>query len=191
LAALLALSAAAPAKSKPKKEARMSPQVATFAMGCFWQPDEFFRTVPGVLKTEVGYTGGRVKNPTYKQVSYTDTGHAEGINITFDPSKVSYRKLLELFWNNHDPTTLNRQGPDRGEQYRSAIFTHGPEQDKEARETLKIVSEEKIWGDEPIVTQIVEAQEWWPAEEYHQKYLQKAGVSECHLPTPPKKKLKL
>jgi peptide-methionine (S)-S-oxide reductase len=191
LAGLLAVGSAALAKAKPKKEAHVSPQTATFAMGCFWQPDEFFRKVPGVLETEVGYTGGRVQNPNYKQVCYTDTGHAEAINIKFDPSKISYRKLLELFWNNHDPTTLNRQGPDRGEQYRSAIFTHGPGQDKEARETLKIVAEQKIWGDDPIVTQIVEAKEWWPAEEYHQKYLEKAGVTECHLPTPPKKMLKL
>ena len=169
----------------------MAQELATFAMGCFWQPDEFFRTVPGVLATEVGYIGGHVKSPTYKQVCYTDTGHAEGIQITFDPAVISYRKLLELFWNNHNPTTLNRQGPDRGPQYRSAIFTHSPAQDKEARETAKIVSDQKIWGDDPVVTQIVEVKEWWSAEDYHQKYLQKAGVSECHLPTPPKKVLKL
>ena len=169
----------------------MNPSIATFAMGCFWQPDEFFRTVPGVLATEVGYTGGRVANPTYKQICYTDTGHAEAVQIIFDPSKTSYRQLLELFWNNHNPTTLNRQGPDRGEQYRSAIFTHGPEQAQEARESLKAVIAQKVWGNDPIVTQIVEATQWWAAEDYHQKYLQKAGVAECHLTTPPKTPLKL
>jgi peptide-methionine (S)-S-oxide reductase len=166
-------------------------ETATFAMGCFWQPDEFFRTVPGVLSTEVGYTGGRVAQPTYKQVCYTDTGHAEAVKIVFDPAKLSYRQLLELFWNNHDPTTLNRQGPDRGTQYRSAIFTHGSQQDKEVRASLKAVVDQKVWGDDPIVTQIAEAQEWWPAEEYHQKYLYKAGATECHLAKPPRKALKL
>ena len=169
----------------------MATESAIFAMGCFWQPDEYFRTVPGVLATEVGYIGGKVEHPTYKQVCYLETGHAEAIKIDFDPSKISYRKLLELFWNNHNPTTLNRQGPDRGSQYRSAIFATTAEQKKEARETLAIVAAEKIWGEDPVVTQIVDAAQWWPAEDYHQKYLQKAGVSECHLPTPPKKVLKL
>jgi peptide-methionine (S)-S-oxide reductase len=166
-------------------------ETAIFAMGCFWQPDEFFRTIPGVLSTEVGYTGGRVAHPTYKQVCYSETGHAEAVRIVFDPAKLSYRKLLELFWNNHNPTTLNRQGPDRGTQYRSAIFTEGPQQEKEVRESLEAVARQKVWGEDPIVTEVAQAQEWWPAEEYHQKYLQKMGATECHLPTPPRNPLKL
>jgi peptide methionine sulfoxide reductase msrA/msrB len=180
-------------KFVPKKEAPPMPktQTAIFAMGCFWQPDELFRKVPGVMMTEVGYTGGNKKDPTYKEVCYTNTGHAEAIKITFDPAKVSYKQLLEIFWNNHDPTTLNRQGPDRGEQYRSAIFSTNEEEYKEAVASKEKVAKLKAWGDDPIVTEVQKAGDWWPAEEYHQKYLLKHGVTECHLPTPPKMQIKL
>jgi peptide-methionine (S)-S-oxide reductase len=160
-------------------------------MGCFWQPDELFRTVHGVISTEVGYIGGRTKNPTYEDVSYKETGHAEAVKIVFDPAKVSYRELLEIYWNNHDPTTLNRQGPDRGTQYRSAIFATSDAHYKEAAASKVAVAEQKAWGDAPIVSEVQKAGDWWPAEDYHQKYLMKRGVTECHLPTPPKKKVKL
>jgi peptide-methionine (S)-S-oxide reductase len=166
-------------------------QTAIFAMGCFWQPDELFRTVPGVLSTEVGYIGGATQRPTYEDICYKETGHAEGVKLTFDPAKISYRQLLELFWNNHDPTTLNRQGPDRGTQYRSAIFATSPQQLKLAEASAKAVAASQAWGTAPITTQIVEGAQWWSAEDYHQKYLFKRGVSECHLPTPPKKKVVL
>jgi peptide methionine sulfoxide reductase msrA/msrB len=166
-------------------------ETAIFAMGCFWQPDELFRTVHGVISTEVGYIGGRTKNPTYEDVSYKETGHAEAVKIVFDPAKVSYRELLEIYWNNHDPTTLNRQGPDRGTQYRSAIFATSDAHYKEAAASKVAVAEQKAWGDAPIVSEVQKAGDWWPAEDYHQKYLMKRGVTECHLPTPPKKKVKL
>ncbi len=180
-------------KFTPKKEAAAPPKTETaiFAMGCFWQPDELFRTVKGVMMTEVGYIGGHKKDPTYKEVCYTDTGHAEAVKIVFDPAQISYRELLELFWNNHDPTTLNRQGPDKGKQYRSAIFTTSDAQHKEAAASKVKVGELKAWGDDPIVSEVQKAGDWWPAEDYHQKYLMKRGVTECHLPTPPKKKVKL
>jgi peptide-methionine (S)-S-oxide reductase len=166
-------------------------ETAIFAMGCFWQPDELFRTVPGVLATEVGYVGGRTQRPTYEDVCYKETGHAEAVRLTFDPAAVSYRQLLELFWNNHDPTTLNRQGPDRGTQYRSAIFATSPQQLQLALASAKAVADSQAWGSAPITTQIAEAAEWWGAEDYHQKYLYKRGVTECHLPSPPKKKVSL
>jgi peptide methionine sulfoxide reductase msrA/msrB len=180
-------------KFVPAKEAAAPPKTETaiFAMGCFWQPDELFRTVKGVMMTEVGYIGGRTQNPTYKDVSYKETGHAEAVRIVFDPAQISYRELLELFWNNHDPTTLNRQGPDRGTQYRSAIFATSDAHYKEAVASKAAVAEQKAWGDDPIVTEVQKAADWWPAEDYHQKYLMKRGVTECHLPTPPKKKVKL
>jgi peptide-methionine (S)-S-oxide reductase len=163
-----------------------APKIAVFAMGCFWQPDEFFRVQPGVLATEVGYTGGRQKNPTYPQVCTGSTGHAEAVKITYDPSKVSYRALLDLFWNNHDPTTLNRQGPDVGDQYRSAVFCTDDAQMLEARLSRDQVAMQKLWGSDPIVTVIAPAADWWSAEDYHQKYLMKRGIDRCHLPTPPK-----
>ena len=166
----------------------MKTEEAIFAMGCFWQPDEFFRTVPGVLETEVGYIGGKRERPTYEQVCTGVSGHAEGVRITYDPAKVSYAQLLDLFWNNHNPTTLNRQGPDIGEQYRSAIFTHGPEQMKLALETRTQVAKDGLWGPQPITTEIKEAPTWWPAEGYHQKYLFQRGITQCHLPEAPFKK---
>jgi peptide methionine sulfoxide reductase msrA/msrB len=177
----------------PAAEAKPAPQteVAIFAMGCFWQPDEFFRKIDGVLATEVGYTGGRTPHPTYKQVCAHGTGHAEAVKIIYDPTRISYKRLLEFFWNNHDPTTLNRQGPDVGEQYRSAIFATTAEQLREAQASKQVVAASKAWGEAPLTTQIEMAGPWWPAEPYHQKYLLKHGVTECHLPTPPRKPVKL
>lgn len=165
-----------------------APKTAIFAMGCFWQPDEFFRVLPGVLATEVGYTGGQQKNPTYTQVCNRSTGHAEAVKVTYDPSVVGYRALLDLFWNNHDPTTLNRQGPDVGDQYRSAVFCVDDEQMLEARLSRDQVALQKLWGPDPVVTVIAHAGDWWPAEDYHQKYLMKRGIDRCHLPTPPKRR---
>jgi peptide-methionine (S)-S-oxide reductase len=151
---------------------------ATFAAGCFWGVEATFRATPGVLSTRVGYTGGEVETPTYKQVCTDRTGHAEAVEVTFDPAKVSYESLLKIFWENHDPTTLNRQGPDWGSQYRSAIFFHSPEQEKIARAS---VAEAQKSHKRPIVTQIVPAVEFWEAEDYHQQYLEKRGMASCHI----------
>jgi peptide-methionine (S)-S-oxide reductase len=156
-------------------------QVATFAAGCFWGVESGFRTIPGVLKTTAGYTGGRTKSPTYEQVCSHTTGHAEAVQVEFDPSKISYEKLLEIFWSLHDPTTLNRQDPDIGDQYRSAIFYHSPEQKKEAE-----VFKEKIGKSgkfkRPIVTEIIPAGEFYKAEDYHQRYFEKRGMRpQCRL----------
>lgn len=153
---------------------------ATFAAGCFWGVEESFRQVPGVAETTVGYLGGHTANPTYKDVCTDETGHAEVVQVTFDPSKVSYERLLDVFWSAHDPTTLNRQGPDIGTQYRSAIFSHSPEQERQAR-----ASKEKMQSagkfKRPIVTEITPASTFYRAEDYHQKYLAKRGLSHCHI----------
>jgi peptide-methionine (S)-S-oxide reductase len=153
---------------------------ATFAAGCFWGVEESFRQVPGVVGTTVGYLGGHTANPTYKDVCTDATGHAEVVQVTFDPSKVNYERLLDVFWSAHDPTTLNRQGPDIGTQYRSAIFFHSPEQERQAR-----ASKEKMQSAgkfrRPIVTEITPASTFYPAEDYHQKYLAKRGLSHCHI----------
>lgn len=153
---------------------------ATFAAGCFWGVEEAFRQVPGVIETTVGYLGGHTANPTYKDVCTDETGHAEVVQVTFDASRVSYEKLLDVFWSAHDPTTLNRQGPDIGTQYRSAIFFHSPEQERQAR-----ASREKMQASgkfrRPVVTEITPASTFYPAEEYHQKYLAKRGLSHCHI----------
>lgn len=151
---------------------------ATFAAGCFWGVEETFTHLPGVLATRVGYTGGQVKNPTYEMVCRHDTGHAEAIEIEYDPSKISYETLLEVFFNNHNPTTLNRQGPDVGSQYRSAIFYHTPEQQVAAQKATEDLQRSNKFG-RPIVTAIVAANVFYPAEEYHQKYLQKQGKTHC------------
>ncbi len=153
-------------------------EVAVFGAGCFWGVEEAFRTLPGVLKTEVGYTGGRTENPTYREVCSHTTGHAEVVRVEFDPEKVSYDQLLDIFWAEHDPTQLNRQGPDIGDQYRSVIFYQSPEQEAAAQASL-----EKHRDDyrKPVVTQIVPAVAFYPAEEYHQQYLAKRGASSCHL----------
>lgn len=157
-------------------------QIAIFAAGCFWGVEYAFRKVPGVLKTTVGYTGGHVKNPTYEQVCSHTTGHAEAVQIEFDPKKVSYEKLLETFWAIHDATTMNRQGPDVGSNYRSAIFYNSPEQEKEAS-ALKEKLEKSGKFKRPIVTEIVPANEFYKAENYHQQYFEKNGMKpQCHLP---------
>ena len=153
---------------------------ATFAAGCFWGVEAAFRQVKGVTATTVGYTGGSLKNPTYKDVCTDRTGHAEAAEVEYDPSQVSYDDLLNVFWQNHDPTQLNRQGPDYGTQYRSAIFYHDAQQEAAAR-----ASKEKLESSgrykRPIVTQIVPAAEFYRAEEYHQQYLERRGLAQCHL----------
>ncbi|MHA2008297.1 MAG: peptide-methionine (S)-S-oxide reductase MsrA [Promethearchaeota archaeon] len=159
----------------------METQKAIFAAGCFWGVEEKFKKVEGVISTRVGYTGGHFKKPTYRDVCSHRTGHAEAIEITFDPSKVSYDKLLQVFWSIHDPTTLNRQGPDVGTQYRSAIFYINSEQ-KEKAEFSKSKLEESKRFKAPIVTQIVPASDFWKAEEYHQQYIEKRSkLSTLHM----------
>lgn len=145
---------------------------ATFAAGCFWGTEEFFRKIPGVVRTRVGYSGGSTENPKYKDMKGGASGHAESLEIEFDAQKVSYKQLLDQFFKMHDPTTLNRQGNDIGSQYRSAIFYHTPEQKLIAEAFKQKVDRSKAWK-APIVTEIGAAQKFWPAEEYHQKYLQK------------------
>ena len=153
---------------------------ATFAAGCFWGVGAAFRAIPGVKATRVGYVGGETAKPTYEQVCTDTTGHAEAVEVTFDPAEVKYDVLLEVFWNNHDPTTPNRQGPDVGSQYRSAVFVHHEEQHA-AAQASKAALEASGRHPRPIVTEIVEVAEFWEAEEYHQQYLEKRGQSSCHL----------
>ena len=155
-------------------------QLATFAAGCFWGVEYKFSRVPGVVETAVGYEGGHTDQPDYKQVCTDTTGHAEVVRVRFDPAQVGYEQLLETFWNLHDPTQLNRQGPDFGSQYRSAIFFHSPEQ-QEAAERSKAALEASGKHSKPVVTQIAPAATFWRAEEYHQKYLDKKGVSSCSI----------
>lgn len=155
-------------------------QKATFAAGCFWGVEETFRQTRGVIGTAAGYTGGASNQPSYEQVCSGRTGHAEAVEVTYDPDQVTYETLLKIFWENHDPTTLNRQGPDVGEQYRSAIYVHSPEQEAAANAS-KVSLEESRQFRRPIVTQIVPASTFWRAEEYHQQYLAKRGSSSCHI----------
>ena len=155
-------------------------ETATFAAGCFWHVEEAFRHVDGVKATSVGYTGGDKQEPTYKEVCSGTTGHAEAVEVVYDPEVVSYEKLLEVFWKEHDPTQKNRQGPDIGHQYRSAVFYHSPEQEKAARDSVKALEESGKYK-KPIVTEIVPAQKFWRAEEYHQQYFQKNGLSHCPI----------
>lgn len=151
---------------------------ATLAAGCFWGVEQKFSRVPGVISTKVGYTGGHTKNPSYDQVCRGDTGHAESIEIEFDPTQITYAHILMIFWHIHNPTTLNRQGPDIGTQYRSAIFYHNEEQHQQALESKASIETERLY-DLPITTEITTATEFYPAEEYHQKYLDKNGVNYC------------
>ena len=153
---------------------------ATFAAGCFWGVEATFRQLPGVISTRVGYTGGNTANPTYKEVCTDRTGHAEAVEIDYDPAKLSYDKLLEVFWENHDPTQLNRQGPDWGTQYRSAIFFHTPEQETAAKASKEQLEKSHRFS-KPVVTQIVPAHTFFEAEEYHQQYLEKKGLASCHI----------
>jgi peptide-methionine (S)-S-oxide reductase len=153
---------------------------ATFAAGCFWGVEATFRQLPGVKSTRVGYTGGQFANPTYKDVCTDRTGHAEAVEVDYDPATLSYDKLLQVFWENHDPTQLNRQGPDWGTQYRSAIFFTDPEQEKAAKASKEALEKSHRFS-KPIVTQIVPATTFFEAEEYHQQYLEKKGLASCHI----------
>jgi peptide-methionine (S)-S-oxide reductase len=149
---------------------------ATFGAGCFWCVEDIFRRTKGVTDTAVGYSGGRTKNPTYQEVCTDTTGHAEVVQVEYDPKMISYEQLLEVFWKSHDPTQLNRQGPDVGEQYRSVIYYHDSEQEKTALESKSNLSKSGR-HDRPIVTQIKPAQEFYKAEEYHQQYYAKCGIA--------------
>ena len=153
---------------------------ATFAAGCFWGVEATFRALPGVNSTRVGYIGGKTQNPTYKDVCTDTTGHAEAVEVDYDPAKLSYDKLLEVFWENHDPTQVNRQGPDFGTQYRTAIFFHDAEQEKQAKASKQKLEDSKRFS-KPIATQIVPAVTFWEAEDYHQQYLEKRGMASCHI----------
>jgi peptide-methionine (S)-S-oxide reductase len=153
---------------------------ATFAAGCFWGVEATFRALPGVLSTRVGYIGGHTENPTYQDVCTDRTGHAEAVEVDYDPIKVAYGDLLKIFWENHDPTQLNRQGPDWGTQYRSAIFFHDHEQQVEAQASKNSLEQSHRFS-KPVVTQIVAAPSFFPAEDYHQQYLEKRGLASCHI----------
>ena len=178
-----------PVKKKTvKKAAKQSPtpavphpsiETATFAAGCFWGVEETFRCQEGVIETSVGYTGGTAEDPTYEEVSTGSTGHAEAVQITFDPTRITYERLLDIFWQNHDSTQLDRQGPDVGTQYRSAVFYHTPAQ-KKAAEKSKAALEKSGRFSKPIATKIVAASTFYRGEEYHQRYLQKRGQNVCH-----------
>ncbi len=151
---------------------------ATFGGGCFWGVEIAFRNVPGVLDTAVGYEGGTVANPSYEDVCTDGTGHAEVVQVEFDPDELSYEELLDTFWEVHDPTQKNRQGPDVGSQYRSVIFFHSPEQEEQALEAKARV---QAASERPVVTEIVPAAEFWRAEDYHQQYLVKRGLATCRI----------
>jgi peptide-methionine (S)-S-oxide reductase len=155
-------------------------ETAMFGAGCFWGVEAAFRQVPGVKSTAVGYAGGHTENPTYRDVCSDATGHAEVVFVEFDPEEVSYERILDVFWNSHNPTTLNRQGPDVGSQYRSAIFFANPGQQQLAEESKKRLEASGKFG-KPVVTEISPAPVFHRAEEYHQQYLEKRGQSSCHL----------
>ena len=163
---------------RPHEGAAMT-EKATFGAGCFWGVEAAFREVTGVTDAAAGYMGGRTENPTYKDVCTDRTGHAEVVQVDYDPEQVSYEELLAVFWNTHDPTTPNRQGPDTGSQYRSVIFFHTPEQERLARESKDSLTASGRFG-RPIVTEIEPASAFWRAEEYHQRYLEKHGLGRCH-----------
>ncbi len=155
-------------------------ELATFGAGCFWGVEVAFRQIRGVKDALVGYLGGTLANPTYKDVCTGRTGHAEVVQVEYDPGEVTYDRLLEVFWENHDPTTLNRQGPDVGTQYRSAIFYHTPEQERAAKESkARLEASGKLRR--PVVTEITAASAFYPAEDYHQRYLEKRGLASCHV----------
>ena len=155
-------------------------QIATFGAGCFWGVEADFRDVKGVVDVAVGYSGGTLDNPTYRDVCTDTTGHAEVVQVTFDPAQVPYQELLEVFFKLHDPTTLNSQGPDFGTQYRSAIFFHTPEQEAAARAKIEKLQKSGRFA-RPIVTEIEPASKFYRAEEYHQRYLEKRGLRACHI----------
>jgi peptide-methionine (S)-S-oxide reductase len=157
-------------------------EIATFAAGCFWGVEAAFRKINGVINTTVGYTGGHYENPSYKDVCTGRTGHAEAVRVEYDPVKVTYEQLLEIFWEIHDPTTPNRQGPDVGAQYRSAIFYHSEEQKEKDLASKKRLEAQKKFNN-PIVTEITAADKFYPAEDYHQQYFEKMGIRHgvCHF----------
>jgi len=172
---LFAFASALPCAQAAQKTPSPKPpntETATLAAGCFWGTEEFFRKIPGVIATQVGYSGGKMKNPGYEDVSGGDTGHAESLELKFDPAKVSFHDLLILFFKMHDPTTANRQGNDSGTQYRSAIFYHGDAQKKVAEEVMSQIERSKAWK-APLTTELAAAGPFYPAEDYHQKYLVK------------------
>jgi peptide-methionine (S)-S-oxide reductase len=154
----------------------MAEQKATFGAGCFWGVEAAFRRLDGVTGTRVGYAGGEVDNPSYEQVCRDKTGHAEVVEVTYDDAKIPYEQLLAIFWAEHDPTQLNRQGPDVGEQYRSVVFTHDPTQ-RAAAEASREAVQSRL--SRPVVTQIEDAPPFWEAEDYHQQYLEKRGLASC------------
>lgn len=156
------------------------PEIATFGAGCFWGVEAAFQRVPGVIDTAVGYSGGRTENPSYQDVCSDETGHAEVVQVTFDPAKVNYEQLLNVFWQVHDPTQVNRQGPDSGTQYRTAIFFHSLEQEAIAKKSRAALEASGKFR-RPIATEITPAGVFYRAEEYHQKYLQKRGAASCHF----------
>ena len=153
---------------------------ATFGAGCFWGVEAAFAAMPGVTATAVGYEGGSLDRPSYKDVCTDSTGHAEVVEVDFDNQKITFNQLLDAFFTLHDPTTMNRQGPDWGTQYRSAIFFHSPEQETAARASMAALEKSHRFA-KPIVTQIVPAVEFYPAEDYHQQYLEKRGLASCHI----------
>jgi len=158
----------------------MSQNTARFAAGCFWGVEAGFREMEGVLDAASGYMGGHTENPDYRQVCSGSSGHAEAVQVVYDDQQLIYGDLLEAFFSMHNPTTLNRQGPDHGSQYRSAIFWHDENQRIEAEQKIKAVNESGAWSD-PVVTEVTQAATFWRAEEYHQRYLEKNGGGYCHV----------
>ena len=158
----------------------MSQNTASFAAGCFWGVEARFREMGGVVDAASGYMGGHTENPDYRQVCSGSSGHAEAVQVIYDEQQVSYGDLLEAFFAMHNPTTLNRQGPDHGSQYRSAIFWHDENQRLEAEQKIKAINESGVWPD-PVVTEVVEVSTFWRAEEYHQRYFEKNGGGYCHV----------
>ena len=156
------------------------PEVATFGAGCFWGVEAAFRRTPGVIDAAVGYSGGDLEKPTYKDVCTDETGHAEVVQVTFDPQKLNYSQLLDVFWKIHDPTQVNRQGPDFGKQYRTVIFFHSREQEEIARKSKQALESSGKFR-HPIATEISPVKTFWRAEEYHQRYLEKRGAESCHI----------
>jgi peptide-methionine (S)-S-oxide reductase len=159
----------------------MSTEKATFGAGCFWGVEAKFAAIPGVTATAVGYEGGTKDRPTYKDVCTDLTGHAEVVELDFDPEKISYNELLDAFFSLHNPTSLNHQGPDWGTQYRSVVFFHSPEQEAAARAKIEALTESGRYKPKKIVTQVVPAETFWKAEDYHQQYLAKRGMANCHI----------
>jgi peptide-methionine (S)-S-oxide reductase len=160
--------------------ANVNSEKATFGAGCFWGVEAAFRQIKGVISTSVGYSGGSYQNPSYHDVCTGRTGHAESVEVTYDPARVSYDDLLRVFWENHDPTQLNRQGPDWGPQYRSVIFYHTPEQEAAAQASKERLDKSGRYR-RPIVTEITPASQFYTAEDYHQQYLEKRGLSSCNI----------